>query len=288
MREGSVKGKICLVTGANTGIGLETARALAQQGAGVMMTARSPEKGAAALADVQETVPGAAVSLVHLDLASLDSVRKAAADVLSQHKRLDVLVNNAGLILDERRETDDGFEATFGINHLGHFLLTWLLRDALTAAAPSRVVNVSSTAHQVSRGLDFDDLMAERRRYTAMGAYADSKLANVLFTRELARRLKDQNITAYAVHPGAVGSSFASDGDIKGIFATIMKIGRPLLLSPARGARTSIHCATAKGIEAHSGGYFARCRPKKTSAAGRDDEAARKLWEVSAQLTGVA
>lgn len=283
-----MKGKICLVTGANTGIGLETARGLAKKGARVWMTARSRAKGEAALKDVRATAPDAEVHLLDLDLASLDSVRRCADAFLAENDRLDVLVNNAGLILDERRTTEDGFESTIGINHLGHFLLTVRLLGALRAAAPSRVVNLSSTAHRMSRGLDFDDLMCERRAYTGMGAYADSKLANILFTRELHRRYhSDDDISAFAVHPGAVGSSFAGDGDVKGPFAWLMKVGRPLLLSPARGARTSLHCATAPGIEGHSGAYFARSRPRRTNAAGRDLDAARRLWEVSAQLVGV-
>lgn len=283
-----MQGKICLVTGANTGIGLETARALAQQGARVFMTSRNAQKGHAAIEDVRRTVPAADVELLDLDLSSLDSVRAAAEAFLAQSERLDVLVNNAGLILDERRTTAEGFEATFGINHLGHFLLTQLLLDALQSAAPSRVVNVSSEAHRMSPGLNFSDLMTERRRYRGMAVYSDSKLANVLFSRELARRLEGTGVTAYAVHPGAVGTRFASDGDVKGWFATLVKIGRPFLLTPAQGARTSVHCATCAGIESHSGAYFARSRPRRTNAAGRDMAAAWQLWEVSERLVGLA
>lgn len=283
-----MKGKTCLVTGANTGIGLETARSLARNGARVFMTARSEQKGLAAIADVERTVPSADVSLLSLELSSLDNVRAAAAAFLAQSDRLDVLVNNAGLILDERRTTAEGFEATFGINHLGHFLLTHLLLDALKAGAPARVVNVSSEAHRMSPGLDFGDLMFEQRRYRGMPVYSDSKLANILFTRELARRLEGTGVTAYSVHPGAVGTSFALDGDVKGWFATLVKLGRPFLMTPAKGARTSLHCATSAGVESHNGAYFARARPRRTNAAGRDMDAARQLWAVSERLVGLS
>ena len=284
-----MKDRICLVTGANAGIGLETARGLARQGATVIMTARNRQKGEAAAADVRQTTGSERVELLDLDLADLSSVREAAEQVAMRHDALHVLINNAGLMLSERRLTVDGFETTFGVNHLGHFALTLLLLPLLKSSAPARIVNVASGAHAAARkGLDFDDLMFERRPYKMMDAYAGSKLANIHFTQELARRLEGSGVTANAVHPGAVGTRFASDGDVKGWFATLFQIGRPLLLTPAKGARTSLHVATAEEGGQVSGAYFARSRQKKTSRVAADHEADRRLWEISEQLTDIS
>ncbi len=279
-----MKDKVCLVTGANAGIGLETARGLAKAGALVVMTARDRSKGEAAVADVKRSTSSDRVELLDLDLASLASVRKAAAEFLERHDRLDVLVNNAGLILGERRTTEDGFEATFGINHLGHFEFTRLLLDVLESSAPSRVVNLASHAHRTSSGLDFDDLMIERRAYKSMGAYGDSKLANILFTRELARRLEGTGVVTHAVHPGVVRTGFARDGDVKGLLGLAWKAMGPFLLSAEDGAATSLHVATSEDAGGSSGDYWAkkaRTQPRKPAL---DDAAARRLWEVSEAL----
>jgi NAD(P)-dependent dehydrogenase (short-subunit alcohol dehydrogenase family) len=281
-----VEGKVCVVTGANTGIGLETARALARLGATVVMTARSRPRGEAALADVRASAPGAKVELLELDLASLAKVRAAAAELLARHARIHVLVNNAGLVLSERRETEDGFESTFGVNHLGPFLFTSLLLERLKASAPARVVNVSSRAHTRARGLDFDDLDRRRRSYSSLAAYADSKLANILFTIELARRLEGTGVTANSLHPGVVATGFGADGDTRGVFRYLLAMGRPFLMSPVKGAATSIYLASSPEVEGVSGRYFARCREARTTAAARDAAAARRLWEESERLTG--
>ena len=279
---------ICLVTGANTGIGLETARGLAARGAHVILTARTRSKGEQALADVQQTTGSDRLTLLDLDLADLASVQAAAEEVAGRHSRLDVLINNAGLMLSERSTTKDGFETTFGVNHLGHFALTLHLLPLLKAAAPSRIVNVSSSAHKAARkGLDLDDLMFERRAYDMFGAYAASKLANIHFTRELDRRLSGTGIAVNAVHPGAVGSSFAGDGDVSGIVSWFFRLGRPLLLTTEKGARTSLHVATSEEGGRISGGYFARSRQASISRAAQDDDTARRLWEISEELTGV-
>jgi NAD(P)-dependent dehydrogenase (short-subunit alcohol dehydrogenase family) len=284
-------GRTVLVTGANTGIGFETAAALAEAGARTVITARDPDKGEAALAAMRART-GGDLHLVRLDLASLRSVREAADVVLERFDRLDVLVNNAGLILTERRITTDGFEMTFCVNHLGPFLLTRLLRDRLVAAAPARIVNVASVAHQQARkGLDFDDLQAERS-YSGMAVYSRTKLANILFTRELARRLEGTGVSAFAVHPGGVRSGFGRDGDAGGIVGLGVKAAAPFFISPKAGAAASLYAATAPGIEDRSGAYFARrlfgnwgpVVETKPSSAARDDEAARRLWEVSEEL----
>lgn len=281
--------KICLVTGANSGIGLETARGLAQQGATVIMTARSAERGQAALTDVRLSTGSSRVSLLLLDLADLASVRAAAETFSAQHDRLDVLVNNAGLMLGDRRETTDGFEMTIGVNHLGHFALTLLLLPRIEAAAPSRIVNVSSAAHKAARsGLDLDDLMFTRRSYSPMAAYSASKLANIHFTRELARRLEGRGISVNALHPGVVGSRFASDGDFKGLFSHLYGLARPFMLTPAKGARTSLHVATSEEGGSVSGAYFAHRRQTRVSPAAQDEATAARLWAMSEALTGVS
>ncbi|MCA9550280.1 MAG: SDR family oxidoreductase [Myxococcales bacterium] len=277
--------RIAVVTGANVGIGLETARELARQGYRVLMAARNPKKGEAAVADVQASVPGAQVELLQLDLASLASVRAAAEAVTARAPQVDLLVNNAGLILSHREETEDGFEGTFGINHLGHFLFTHLLMDRLAPGV--RVVNLSSEAHRMSKGLDFDDLMRTRRSYQGMPVYADSKLANILFTRELARRLEGRGV-AHAVHPGVVRTGFAADGDVKGIFATLVKIAGPFMLTPAKGARTSLHAATSAEAGEVTGKYWASSKQKRPTRYGEDDAAAARLWTVSEGLVGIA
>ena len=273
-----------LITGGNAGIGKETAVGLAERGARVAITARDPAKGDAAAAEVRERVPGAVVDVVPLDLASFASIRRCAADVGHRYEDLDVLVNNAGLVQLQRTVTEDGFETTFGVNHLGHFLLTSLLLDQLRASAPARVVVVASHAHKSARaGLDFDDLQAERS-YSPLGAYNRSKLANVYFARELARRLDGSGVTANSLHPGYVASRLARDGDAGALGDVVMTLARPFALSPKRGARTSIYVASSPDVADVTGKYFARCRPATPSRAGRDDTAARRLWEVSEAL----
>jgi NAD(P)-dependent dehydrogenase (short-subunit alcohol dehydrogenase family) len=282
-----MSGKVVAVTGANAGIGKETAVALATMGATVVMTSRDPGRGQAALADVVDRSGSGDVSLLPLDLAELASVRAFAAALLDRHDRLDVLVLNAGLILRQRTETVDGFETTFGVNHLGHFYLTNLLLDRLRAGAPARVVVVSSHAHKMARrGLDFDDLQSTRR-YRAFDVYSRSKLANVYFTRELARRTAGTGVTANALHPGYVASNFARDGDL--YLESFVKLGAKLLaISPEAGAKTSVYLASSPEVEGVSGGYYVKCRPAAVSKIARDDIAARRLWETSEALVASA
>jgi NAD(P)-dependent dehydrogenase (short-subunit alcohol dehydrogenase family) len=283
-----MSGKVCVVTGANSGIGLETARALAGLGATVVLTTRGRAKGEAALAEIRRTHPEARLELLELDLASLAAVRAAAAELAARHARLDVLVNNAGLFLTERRLTSDGIEMTFGVNHLGPFLFTTLLLERIRAAAPARIVNVASDEHYRARaGLDLADLEGRGRRYSGVDAYARSKLANVLFTRELARRLPAKEVTANALHPGAVRTGIGQDGDARGLLRVLLAVARPFLLSPEQGAATSIHLASSPAIEGVTGRYFARCREKAPSRPAADDGAARRLWEESARLAGL-
>ncbi len=276
--------KIAIVTGANTGIGLETARGLAQRGYTVVMTARDPEKGARAVEDVKSTTGSQRVELLQLELSDMASVRAAAATFKAKHSQLNLLVNNAGLILSERSVNADGFEMTLAINHLGPFLFTTELLDVIKASGPARIVCLASDAHRVSSGLDFDDLMREKRSYAGMAVYGDSKLANILFVRELARRLKETEVVAHAVHPGVVRTGFAGDGDTKGLFSMLVKVGAPFMLSAAGGAKTSLHVATSEEAGACSGLYWAKSKKKTPNKAARDDEAAQRLWQVSETL----
>jgi NAD(P)-dependent dehydrogenase (short-subunit alcohol dehydrogenase family) len=280
MSSWDISGKTIVITGANTGIGEAAAEQLARRGANVVIASRSAERGSAAVRRIAEKT-GREVGLIELDLASFSSIRRAASELLERCPAIHVLVNNAGLLVGDRRTTADGFELTLGVNHIGHFLLTELLLDRLVAARPSRIVNVSSAAHRWAyRGLDWDDLMSSHG-YAGLEVYAKSKLANIYFTRELARRLAQSGVTAYAVHPGVVATRFARDGDARGIIGAFYAISAPLLLSPARGARTIVYCASEPGIESESGGYFVRCRRKKPLAVAlRDDDAAR-LWVES-------
>jgi NAD(P)-dependent dehydrogenase (short-subunit alcohol dehydrogenase family) len=283
-----MQGKTVVVTGGNSGIGFETAAALASMGARVLITARNADKGRAAVAALTERVAGKGqVQLVVFDLADLASVRRGAAEILEQAPRLDVLVNNAGLVLTERAETVDGYEATFAINHLGPFLLTNLLLERMTASTPCRVVNVASTAHNAARkGIPFDDLQSTRK-YRGMRVYGESKLANILFTLELSRRFAGSGLTANSLHPGTVRTGYGGDGDTRGFLAFGIKIASPFFLSPATGARTSVYLASSPEVDGVSGEYFVKCKPRKPRRWAQDPEAARRLWQVSEELVGL-
>ena len=284
-----MQGKTVVVTGGNSGMGFETAAALATMGARVLVTARNADKGRAAIAALAQRTGGEGrCQLVVFDLADLSSVRRGAAEILDVAPRLDVLVNNAGAVLSERAETVDGLEATFATNHLGPFLLTNLLLERIRASGPSRIVNVASTAHAVARqGIPFDDLQSEHR-YAGMRVYGQSKLANILFTLELARRLEGSGVTANSLHPCTVRTGYGADGDARGLLALGIKIAGPFFLSPAKGARTSIYLASSPEVAGVSGEYFVKCRPKEPRRWAQDPDAARRLWQVSEELVGLA
>jgi NAD(P)-dependent dehydrogenase (short-subunit alcohol dehydrogenase family) len=283
----NVRGKRVLITGGNSGIGKATAIMLARHGAQVVFTSRDLAKGKAAQAEIQEAAK-AGVIMRQLDLASLASIHAFAHEFQSEFSELHVLVHNAGLILSERRETEDGLEATFGTNHLGPFALNRLLLPMLKASVPSRIVVVSSAAHfGAHKGLDFDDLQS-KHNYSGTRVYAASKLANVLFTNQLAQRLQGTGVSAFSLHPGVVATGFTADGDAKGLWGFFFKWFRPFLLSPEKGARTSIYLCTQPDIEHLSGAYFQKCKVQKSSPSAQDDGAALKLWEVSETLSGPA
>ena len=278
-----MKDKTVIVTGANSGIGKEISIGLARQGARVVMAVRNEEKGREALAEAKERSEGAGeLELAVVDVASLDSVRAFAEKMLTVCSRLDVLVNNAGVFLPSRKSTPDGLEATMATNHFGPFLLTALLRPALAAAKGARVVTVASYGH-VLGSLDLTDLNYERRSFDAMAVYGTSKLANILFARELHKRGASDRIVAASYHPGAVRTGFAQDES--SFFGFLVKIGGPFLRSPQRGARTGIWLASSPDAADPGGLYYVDERPKKPSAAGRDDALAQKLWDASEKIT---
>ena len=278
----TMQDKVCLVTGANAGLGKATALALAKMGGIVIMVARSQARGEAALAEVRQASGSNNVQLLLADLSSMESVRQLAATVQASYGRLDVLVNNAGAMFNDRQVSVDGYEMTFALNHLSYFLLTNLLLDLLKASAPARIVNVSSGAHAGSK-INFDDIMLAKR-YRSFEAYGQSKLANILFTYELARRLEGSGVTANALHPGGVATEFAAG---EGLMGTIFKLIRPFLPTPEQGAETQIYLASAPEVAGVSGQYFAKKKLVNSSKISYDTAVAQHLWQLSAELTGL-
>lgn len=277
-------GKTCIVTGATSGIGRVTARELARQGAQVWLVVRDAERGRRTAAEIGAETGNRGVGVVQADLSSVLQVRRAAGELLERCERVDVLLNNAGAMYLQREVTVDGLERTFSTNHLSYFLLTVLLLERLRRTGGARVVSVASAVHQGGR-IDFDDLQSERG-YGPMKAYAQSKLANVLFTYELARRLAGSGVTANCLHPGVIGSQFGHNN--RGVAGLLFKIAGPFMMTPEKGARTSIYLATSPEVAGVSGQYFDRCRPKQSSKGSHDLEVARRLWEVSERLTGLS
>jgi NAD(P)-dependent dehydrogenase (short-subunit alcohol dehydrogenase family) len=275
-------GSVSVVTGANTGIGKETARGLAALGGSVVLAVRDVAKGEAARADIVATTRNQRVEVRALDLASRASIIAFARELAAQRSRLDVLVDNAGVWTRTRQTTADGFETTFGVNHLGTFLLTRELLPLLERSALSRIVVVSSGLHYRGR-MDWDDPMFERRRYGGTTAYNQSKLANVLFTKALARRLASKGVTVNAVHPGVVSTELTRE-----LPSFVRAIAKLFMLTPAEGAATSLHVATAEELETTTGEYFEKSRPRKAAAAACDEAAQERLWALSERLLGIA
>jgi retinol dehydrogenase 12 len=276
-----MRDRVCLVTGATSGIGYETALGLARRGARVALVGRDPARARACAARIRAAVPGAAVDAHVADLSAQAEIRGLADDLRAAYPRLDVLVNNAGAIFDRRTLTVDGIERTWALDHLSYVLLTLELLDTLKASAAAgarpRIVNVASAAH-VRGHIDFDDIEGARR-YGAMRAYAQAKLGNVLFTYALARRLRDRGITVNAVHPGVVNTGFARNTG--GLLGTAWSLIRPFLIAPEKGAQTSLHVAAAPDLDGVTGRYFSRSRPTTSSAESRDETVQERVWALS-------
>lgn len=278
-------GKTALVTGATNGIGKAAAAALAAMGAEVVLVGRNRTLTENTVAELKRQTGNERIDHLVADLSVQAEVRRLAADFLDSGRPLHILLNNAGAMFPKRTESIDGIEMTFALNHLGYFLLTDLLLDRLRESAPARIVNVASAAHRAARhGIDFADLEC-RQNYAPFGAYGQSKLANILFTRELARRLQGSGVTVNCLHPGFVATRFAHANLIYNIAMTLM---RPFQRSIASGARTSIYLCAAPEVAGVSGEYFADCRIAQPTEFGRDDEAARKLWAISERMVGLA
>ncbi|MBZ0237682.1 MAG: SDR family oxidoreductase [Deltaproteobacteria bacterium] len=279
-------GRCFVVTGANTGIGKETARALAQRGAHLVLACRSEEKTRPVLDELRAESPAAELEFVALDLGDLGSVRACATELLRRDHPIHVLVNNAGLA-SVRGRTRDGFELAFGTNHLGHYLLTRLLLERIERSAapgrPARIVNVSSHSHYSADTIDFEAVQQASKSVTGLHEYEVSKLANVLFTKELARRLDPAKVTAYALHPGVI----ASDIWQRRVPRFLSAVPRLFMKSTKDGARTSVYCATSVDIANHTGRYYADCKEKRPNRAADDVELARALWEKSAAWVGL-
>ena len=279
---GDVKtARTCLITGASAGIGKEMARQIARSGAAVVMVSRSRDRLVSAQEEIRRDVPGANIDLLVADLSSQAEIRNLASEFSSRYSRLDILINNAGVLVPNRSLTVDGIETTFAVNHLGYFLLTNLLLETIKASSPARIVNVSASLHK-SATLDFDDLQNEKR-YVGLFVYSESKLANVLFTYELARRLEGTGVTANCFHPGAIATEIFRDQNV------LVRLGTQLFLkAPARGAETGVYLATSPEVEGVTGKYFVNKHPARSNRQSYDEAAAKRLWSISAELTGLS
>ncbi len=282
---GEMSGKICMVTGATLGIGKVTAQALAEKGATVIVVARNQDRGEATVNEIKAKTGNLSVVLMLADLSSQASIRQLAQDFKKRYSRLDVLVNNAGAMNMQRTVTVDGLETTFATNHLGYFLLTNLLLDVLKASAPARIVNVSSSASQGGK-INFDDLQGEKR-YTGGLAYQQSKLANILFTVALAKRLQGTGVTANALHPGAAVTGFGMNNSL--LWRVLIRIVYLFVgISPEKGAETQIYLATSPEVASVTGKYFDKKKPVEPNPAAKDEAIVENLWTVSEKLVGLA
>ena len=278
----AMQGKTVVITGATSGIGTETARALAARGARVVMINRNPEKAEGVADELRKTATGP-IELVRGDMSSLSSIRDAAAEVLERYPKIDVFISNAGVFRARRHETTDGLEEVFAVNHLAPFLLTNLLLERLRASAPSRIVIVASEAHR-GAVLDFDNLLLQRR-FNPWTAYSRSKLSNIMFTYALARRVEGSGLTANCLHPGFVATRLGSGNKIP--IRPVYLLLKPFTISPKRGAETSVYLAGSPDVERVNGKYFDRKQESRSSRVSLEEEPQELLWKMSAELTGI-
>jgi NAD(P)-dependent dehydrogenase (short-subunit alcohol dehydrogenase family) len=279
-----MEGKVCVITGATSGLGLEAAERLATMGARLVMVGRDPVRGDAALARLRAAAPGASSSIYYGDLSKLSEMRRVATAIANAEPRVDVLINNAGSMFASRHETTDGLEMTFALNHMAYFVITNLLLDRLQAAEAGRIVSTASAAHSGQK-LDFDDLQF-KKRYSAGRAYGRSKLANILFTRQLARRLGGTSVTANCLHPGFVATRFGADN---GLFPRLaIRVAMLGAIGVKEGADTIVYLASAPDVAGSSGGYYQGRRLTRASPQSQDSTAAERLWSESARISGIA
>ena len=279
----TMTGKICMVTGANSGIGYETAKGLAALGATVIMVCRDANRAKEAFDKIKAAQPDCRLDMLYAELSSQVSIRKLVQDFNSHYDSLHVLVNNAGGVFGKRMQTEERLEWTFAVDYLAPFLLTNLLLPVLKKSAPSHIINLASEAEMMGH-IDFDDLL-EEKKYSAQKAYAQAKLADIMFTYELARRLEGTGVTANAVHPGLVRTNFGSD--VTGVYKFIINLLKPIMLSPEKGAETPIYLASSPEVAGVTGKYFANRKPIRSITESYDEQLAKKLWDKSAQLTAM-
>src|SRR5437667_4087224 len=281
MSSPDMTGKICLITGGNSGIGKATAIGLAKMGATVVIVSRSREKGEMAVNDIIGKSGNKNEEMINADMYYQESIRQLADEFKAEHKKIHLLINNAGVYLTKRTTTPDGFESTFAVNHLGPFLLTSLLLDILKASAPSRIVNVTSDAHKGAR-VNFDDLQGERK-FSGWQAYGQSKLAMILYTRGLAKKLEGTGVTVNSAHPGVVRTNFAKNNG--GLVMLGFRFLGMFFISPESAAKRILYVATSPDLEGVTGKYFTKMHEVKSSQESYDDDSARRLWQISEQLT---
>ncbi|XP_063076372.1 retinol dehydrogenase 12 [Engraulis encrasicolus] len=278
-----LEGKTVIITGANTGIGKETAKDLAKRGARIILACRDVEKAETALKEIIDESGNQSIVVRKLDLSDTKSIKEFADVIKKEESQVNILINNAGVMMCPYSKTADGFEMQFGVNHLGHFLLTFLLLDLIKRSAPARIINVSSMAHSWGT-IQFEDINSEQH-YHSRRAYGQSKLANILSTRSLANRLKGSGVNVYVVHPGVVRTELKRHMNIP--LLIMWKVVRPFTKTIVQGAQTSIYCAVEPTLDTQSGEYYSNCAPASCSRAARDDDVAEKLWDLSCQMLGI-
>lgn len=279
-----MKGKVVVITGATSGIGQVAAEELAAMGARIAQVARDRQRGEAALQRLHERAPGIAHEIHYGDLMRVSEMKRIAAEIAKAEPRIDVLINNAGAMFGSRQVTEDGLERTFALNHMAYFVLTQGLRERLVASAPARIIDTASDAHK-GKKLDLDDLQSARG-YRGFNVYGVSKLCNILFTRELARRLRSTGVTANCLHPGFVATRFGDQSG--GMFSVVVRVAKRFALSPQQGADTLVYLASSPEVANVTGDYFCKRRPISPSKEAQDDAKAQRLWEETAKLAGLS